>query len=173
MMQMLGAGGVEILTDDVRSPDASNPAGYMELEGVKHLGEGDEDPSWLREGRGKAVKIISYLLRHLPETLNYRVIFMRRDLREVLASQAKMLASRGEEAGPADDRMLAGFREHLTRVDSVLRARPCFDVLEISYSDVIADPLGSSRRVAEFVGGDRDVLAMASVVRPELYRNRS
>ena len=102
-MKMLEAGGMPILADGIRTADISNPKGYYEYEPVKELDKGG-DVAWLAEARGKAVKIISFLLTWLPETYDYRVIFMQRDLREVLASQNAMLAHRGEAPGAADDR---------------------------------------------------------------------
>src|SRR6188768_3994121 len=89
MMQMLQAGGLEILTDAVRTPDGSNPKGYLEFEAVKDLDK--PPPPWLAGARGKAVKIVSSLVRWLPEGHDYRVIFMRRNLDEVILSQNKML----------------------------------------------------------------------------------
>ena len=106
MMQMLEAGGLEILTDRIRSADESNPQGYYELERVKDLDKGG-DPSWLEDARGKTVKIIAFLLRYLPENLNYRIIFMQRDLEEIVASQANMLLQR-EAASETDDDLLPG-----------------------------------------------------------------
>ncbi len=94
MMQMLQAGGLEILTDAVRTPDGSNPKGYFEFEAVKDLDKGPP-PAWLTGARGKAVKIVSSLVRWLPESHDYQVIFMRRNLDEVILSQNKMLADRG------------------------------------------------------------------------------
>ena len=92
MMQMLEAGGLEILTDGRRTADESNPHGYYELERVKTL-EKSEDTSWLTDARGKAVKIIAFLLRYLPENLNYKVIFVHRDMDEVLGVIARTLAA--------------------------------------------------------------------------------
>ena len=94
MMQMLEAGGVEPMTDGVRTADESNPKGYYELEMIKDLEDG-VDEVWLREARGRAVKIIAFLMRHLPETFNYKVILMDRRLDEVLSSQTKMLTTLG------------------------------------------------------------------------------
>src|SRR4026209_2745330 len=79
MMQMLQAGGLEILTDAVRTPDGSNPKGYFEFEAVKDLDKG-QAPAWLAGARGKAVKIVSSLVRWLPESNDYQVIFMQRNL---------------------------------------------------------------------------------------------
>jgi hypothetical protein len=109
-MKMLVEGGLELLTDGIRTADDSNPEGYYEFEKVKELNKA-RDLSWLNGARGKAVKVISYLLPHLPDTLNYRVIFMHRNLHEVIASQNKMLVQRDEPAGTDDDHMLALFEE--------------------------------------------------------------
>lgn len=95
MMSVLQAGGVPLLTDGVRAPDAGNPRGYFEFEAVKELDK-HGDPAWLPSARGKAVKIISFLLTRLPENYDYRVIFMQRDLDEVIASQNTLLAARRE-----------------------------------------------------------------------------
>ncbi len=171
-MKMLADGGMELLTDGVRTADESNPAGYYELEKVKQL-EKARDLSWLNDARGKAVKIISYLLQHLPDTFNYRVIFMQRNLHEVTASQNKMLVQRGEPAGADDDRMLALFEEHLKHVKHLMASRSCFDVIDIDYKDVLSQPLQQAARINEFLGGGLDVERMAAAVDQQLYRSRA
>ena len=95
LMGMLGEGGVELLTDGLRSADKDNPKGYFELERVKDLAR-EPDKRWLCQARGRGIKVVSTLLRELPSTHNYKVVLVRRDLDEVLASQARMLARRGE-----------------------------------------------------------------------------
>ncbi len=97
LMNMLLDGGVPLLTDGIRNADHGNSRGYFEYEPVKAL-EKHGDLSWLPRARGKAVKIISFLLTWLPERYDYRVIFMQRDLDEIIASQNRMLA-RPEEPG--------------------------------------------------------------------------
>ena len=138
MMQMLAAGGVKPMTDGLRSADESNPQGYYELERVKDL-ENAADKRWLQDARGRAVKIIAFLMRFLPETLNYKVIFMHRRLDEVLASQTKMLAKLGETTETDDPRMRTLFADNLARTKSLLAYRPCFETLHVKYHDVIAD----------------------------------
>ena len=172
MMQMLEAGGLEILTDRIRTADESNPQGYYELEKVKELDKGG-DTSWLEGSRGKAVKIIAFLLRHLPDTLNYRVIFMQRDLHEIIASQNKMLAQRGETSDTDDDRVMDAFKQHLLRTRSMVTSRDCFQSLDVSYNVVLEEPAAQAKRVSDFLGGTLDVESMAAVVNPELYRNRA
>lgn len=171
MMQMLEAGGVDPLTDGVRSPDESNPLGYYELEPVKGL-ETATDPGWLDHAHGRAVKVIAFLLPHLPETFNYKVIFMQRRLDEILVSQTRMLDRLGEHSGPDEERMKHFFVNHLARTKTLLAHEHRFDPLYVRYDEVLADPHGQARAVTRFLGMPLDTAAMADVVDPGLYRSR-
>ena len=170
-MQMLEAGGIGIATDNIRKPGDDNPKGYYEYERVKDLDKGG-DKSWLKEFRGKAIKIISFLLKELPETNNYKVVFMRRNLQEVLASQAKMLDNRGEKNESPDEKMLELYQNHLWRVDYLMKHRPCFELLNVDYKDVVENPRRQAERIGEFLGNHLDVDKMTSAVDGTLYRNR-
>ncbi|MBN1881254.1 MAG: sulfotransferase domain-containing protein [Deltaproteobacteria bacterium] len=169
MMRMLKAGGVEIVTDDIRRANIDNPKGYFEYERVKTL---PTDNSWVKELSGRAVKVISFLLRHLPEGLEYRVIFMRRNLEEVLMSQNTMLVHRGKEPGDDDGEMMSEFAEHLEKTFSLIESRPEMKVLYVDYSSAIEDPEGCVIQVSEFLGREMDEAACRKAVDPELYRNR-
>lgn len=170
-MQMLEAGGVPIVTDGLRAADASNPRGYYELEQVKSLAAGG-DTAWLDGARGRAVKIISFLLTHLPESYDYSVVFMRRDLDEVMASQNAMLAARGEARGADDDRMRQHYEAHLAQVERFLARRRCFTTLTVPYAGVVASPHAEAARINTFLGGRLDVARMAAIAESALYRNR-
>ena len=172
IMKMLEAGGLAVLTDGLRSADEDNPKGYYEVERVKNLAR-EADTGWLAEARGKGIKVISYLLKSLPPGFNYRVVFIRRDMEEVLASQRKMLARRGEAEETAPERMRALFEDDLWRAGYQLKRRPEFETIELQYSAVLARPLDEARRLAAFLGGGLDVEAMAAAVDPQLYRNRA
>jgi hypothetical protein len=172
VMKMLEAGGVGVLTDGLRAADEDNPKGYYEVERVKNLAS-EPDRGWLADARGKAVKVISYLLKSLPSRFNYKVVFIRRDLEEVLASQRKMLARRGETEDTAPERMRSLFEDDLWRATYQLKRRPEFDSIELQYSAVLAQPLDEARRLASFLGGRLDPEAMAAAVDPQLYRNRA
>jgi hypothetical protein len=171
-MMMLEAGGVPLLTDAVRLADESNPNGYFEFEPVKQLGSAG-DLGWLADAGGRAVKIISFLLTWLPETHDYRVLFMQRDLDEVIASQQKMLLRRGEAAataGASDMREI--YAQHLVQVERFLSNRRCFTRLPVGYRDVIERPDVEARRISDFLGGGLDIGRMAGVADRQLYRNR-
>ena len=130
------------------------------------------DLTWLPGARGKAVKIISFLLTYLPETYDYRVIFMHRDLDEVLASQKAMLVHRGESTDGSDNRLRQTYAQHLEQVMRFVRNRACFTVLAVNYRDVLAQPEVEARRMNAFLGGRLDVAQMSAVADPSLYRNR-
>ena len=171
MMKMLAEGGLEIVTDAIRAADDDNPNGYFELEAVKALSGGAG--AWLETARGKAVKIISALLEHLPGAYRYRVIFMERSLPEVLASQKKMLANRDEQSATADETMQAEFRKHLDAVKYWLARQPNIRVLYVDYKQMLASPEAASRAVVDFTGLPLDVAKMQGVPNQALYRNRS
>ena len=172
LMKMLEAGGMAVVSDGQRAADDDNPRGYFEDERVKDLAR-SPDKAWLRDARGKAVKVISYLLKELPPGHNYKVVFVRRELGEVLASQGKMLTRRGEAAGPSDGRMRELFESDLWKAGYLLKHRPWFETLEVRYAEVVARPGEEARRIAAFLGGALDVAAMAAAVDASLYRNRA
>ncbi|MFN7979607.1 MAG: sulfotransferase domain-containing protein [Vicinamibacterales bacterium] len=176
MMRMLEAGGVPIAVDGARKADVDNPRGYFELEAVKDLDKPGRPTPWLPAARGRAVKIISFLLTWLPEDYDYQVIFMDRDLDEVLASQQHMLERRGEapvDAAREAAAVRATYESHLTQVRRFLGVRQCFSTLTVSYREAVADPAGTADRVATFLGRRLDTAAMAKAVEASLYRNRA
>jgi len=170
-MKMLEAGGLGLVTDGLRTADEDNPKGYYEDERVKDLYQ-PGDKTWLRESRGRVIKIISFLLKSLPDENNYKVLFMHRSLREIVASQNKMLARRGEKNDTSDDRAVALLEEQVRDARFFLR-RPQFEVLELNYRETLDSPRPLALRMAEFVGGALDVEKMAQVVDVQLYRNRA
>jgi hypothetical protein len=170
MMKMLEAGGMEILTDHLREADRDNPRGYYEFERVKQL---EHDKSWLPEAEGKAVKVISALLKHLPPEYHYKVIFMHRHMEEILASQREMLIRRGEDPDTVDDEQMSRlFSRHLETTTAWLATQPHMDVIHVSFNDIMADPMAHLPRVTAFLDNTLDVERMAGVIDPSLYRQR-
>ncbi len=171
MMRALEAGGIPILADHIRKPDEDNPRGYYEFEPVKKT---KEDPSWLQHAPGKAVKMVYRLLYDLPAGYQYRVLFMQRDVQEVLASQRKMLLRAGKTVTPEEDTQMAVlFESELARCRQWLARQPYFSVFYIDYRAMIENPLAQCRQISDFLGGGLNIQAMAASVDPTLYRNRS
>lgn len=171
-MKMLEAGGIEPFTDELREADEDNPKGYYEFEPVKDLHEQD-DKSWLKQARGKALKVISYLLKSLPPEHRYQVIFMNRHPDEVMASQNKMLERRGETLDQDSAAMKEAFENQLWRSRYWLKRQKHFTVLEVDYAEVLNAPRREAERIAAFLDRPLDLDKMASVVDPNLYRNRA
>lgn len=170
MMKMLAEGGMPIVTDELRSADPDNPNGYYELETVKQLSSGNV--AWLANAGGKAVKVISALLEYLPATYPYKILFMEREIREILASQRKMLERRNETSTVDDAQIEQQFRKHLSVVKPWLARQPNMEVLYISYNSLMSNPEPDCRRVIEFTCAPLDLGRMLSVPHRGLYRNR-
>lgn len=171
MMRMLEGGGLAIMTDQVRTADDDNPKGYYEYERVKDL-ETDTDKSYVKLARGKVLKVISFLLKDLPSNNFYRIVFMRRDTDEILASQNKMLVNRGEANEVEDERLKELYKQHLLKVNSMVRWLSNYEMLEVHYKDAIDDPKKVARQVNQFLGGNLDEQKMHEAVDRKLYRNR-
>ena len=171
MMKMLGAGGKLLMSDGIRKPDEDNPGGYFEFEKVKKL---SEEKTWLNQAGGKAVKVVSRLLYELPVDKTYQVIFMQRNLDEVLASQAQMLRRLGRPAGDVGDREMRDlFNGHLRDVENWLIQQEFFSLIQVSYNQILKDPLGQSIAIKQFLGEELDAEKMAAVVDDGLYRQRT
>lgn len=170
MMNMLKAGGFPILTDELRQADEDNPYGYYELEDVKRI---KEDISWLPQATGKAVKMVSALLYDLPGEYEYKIIFMQRPMKEILASQRKMLERMGKKDIPPDEEIEYLYAKHLKEIMDWLEDQPNMKVLYMKYNDLIASPGKEINKIRDFLGHHMDADKMISVVDPSLYRNRS
>ncbi|MCP4250950.1 MAG: sulfotransferase family protein, partial [bacterium] len=172
MMRMIDDGGIPALIDNVREADEDNPKGYYEFEAVKRT---RKNASWLTEAPGKVVKMVHLLLMDLPLNREYRVVFMKRALEEVVKSQNIMLDRHGKEGVDSDkDKLMQVFGSQMKQVDKWMVDHPkCFKALYVDYNQALQDPRPAVAAVNEFLGGDLDVEAMAGVVDPSLYRNRA
>lgn len=170
MMRMLEAGGMPVLIDRVREANEDNPRGYYEFEQVKKI---KEDESWLDEATGKVVKMVSMLLYNLPSSRKYKVIFMRRNMTEILASQRAMLERTGQGKDFNDQEMGVLFSRHLKEIEQWLAAQKNFEVLYVSYNDVMADAQHYAHYINRFMHDALDEGKMAQTVDQALYRKRS
>jgi hypothetical protein len=130
-------------------------------------------PGWRRQ-KARAVKMISALLKHLPQGYAYKIVFMLREMGEILASQKQMLIRRGEPTDRASDERMAELSEsHLNQVKAWLEEQPNIDVLYVSYNEILENPCACAERLNWFLGGRLNVDRMAQAVDPSLYRQRS
>jgi len=171
VMKMLEAGGIPPLIDHVRVADDDNPRGYYEYEPVKALRGGDT--SWLKNARGKVVKIIAMLLMYLPDSYRYRVIFVRREMSEILGSQRKMLINRGENPDKTSEESMALiYEKHLLQVDQWIRDHPNVKKIDVNYNQIIQNPQQEIMRIVQFLEKPLDIDKMLGVIDPTLYRQR-
>lgn len=171
MMQMLAGGGLPILTDGKREADSDNPRGYLELEAATRL---RQDRDWIKDAKGNAVKIVAQLLPNLPSDLPYRVVFMEREPKEVLASQKAMLEHLGRPAAKlTDEQLVQAYRQQLKQVGIWLARQPNIKTLFVSHREAIDQPHTVAAKVNDFLGGGLDVAAMAGAVDGSLYRQRA
>ena len=173
IMQMLAAGGHPVLIDGLRAADTDNPLGYFEYEPVKQL---HRDAEWLKQAKGKAVKIVAPLLSHLPADSACHVIFIDRPLDEVLASQGQMLVRRGESVSDAPgrrERLKDEYGRSLRKIKEFLTRRPKTRVLFINHAEVVRNPSEAATAINAFLGGELATAAMVAEVNPALHRNRA
>ena len=169
MMQILEKGGLEIVTDNIRKADKDNPKGYYEFEKVKEI---ENDTSWLSRCRGKVVKMVSMLLFELPDNRKYKIVFMERNMDEILASQKKMLERLKKEDGEDDETIRDGYTKHLRKIKDWLKEKKNFEVLYVSYNDIIKEPHSYITDLNKFFDNKLDPDEMLKVVDRSLYRQR-
>jgi Sulfotransferase domain len=171
MMKMLEAGGIPPITDHQRTADEDNPKGYYEFERVKKLADGDN--AWVADAQGKTVKVISALLEHLPPGYSYKVVFMRREMGEILASQKQMLIRADKPTDKvSDDKLAELYSNHLAKIAAWMESQPGVTVLYIDYNAMLRDPRPSLAEINRFLDGRLDESKMAEIVDPSLYRQR-
>ena len=166
MMQMLQAGGIEILSDNKREADRSNPKGYLELEAVKKLGK---DNSCLKEETGKAVKVISHLLKYIPKQQKYKIIFMNRDINEVIKSQQKML---GDFEKKYPKVLMKAFDKEAGVMKKWALDQENIELLDLNYTDIIDNPSREVDKIINFLNASLKREKMIAVVDPSLYRSK-
>ena len=171
MMKMLEAGGIMPLIDNIRTPDKDNPKGYYELERVKQLGK---DNKWVYKARGKVIKVISMLLDYLPCNYHYKIIFMQRNMDEILASQQTMLKRKGKKTDKVkNDEIADKFFKHLKKTETWLAQQANMDVLYVNYNTIITNPHDNLIEINKFLKRDLNIKKMVDVIDPELYRHKT
>jgi len=168
LMKALKDGGLEPLTDGVRTPNEDNPNGYFEYEPVKNL---KNDNSWMKDAIGKSVKIIYKHLNLLPTDYQYKIIFVERNIDEIISSQKKMLINMGKKNTFSNQVLKIVFEKEIQKTKQWLLKNK-FEVLYVWYNLILSDPKKQMERVKNFVESDVDLDKMVSTVDPKLYRTK-
>ncbi|PNQ73905.1 hypothetical protein C1T31_06160 [Hanstruepera neustonica] len=166
MMQMMKAGGIEPLTDSKRVSDISNPKGYYEYEPVMSL---HKDNTWLELAQNKVLKVVAPLLKFLNPKYRYKIIFMNRDLSEVLKSQQKMI---GKDPETLPTKLFESYLNHLQQVEVWKEKEPGVELIYIDYQDVLNNTKETVTKIEAFVGTQLNTDAMINCVDKTLYRTK-
>ena len=170
MMRMLNVGGIPALCDEHRSPDADNPNGYYEFESVKSIQNyGD----WIDRAVGHSVKMVYNLLEHLPKDREYRVVFMRRHIDEIMQSQRAMLLRNGIKTEIPDEEIKELFERVLRQFYSWLQSQRHLKLINVSYNELLSRPASTISQINRHLGHCLDTQAMTQVIDHNLYRNRA
>ena len=170
MMRMLEAGGIPALTDDLRTPDEDNPNGYYEFEDVKSI---ENYTTWIDRAPGHSVKMVYSLLEHLPTDFDYRIVFMRRDVDEILQSQKAMLKRNGIETDIPDNTMKTLFERQLRQFYTWLPSQTHLKLINVSYNELLSRPESVIAQINRHFGESIDQSAMLATIDPGLYRHRA
>lgn len=167
MMQMLHKGGLDALTDSNRKADVSNPKGYFEYDPVMAL---HKDNTWLHEAQNKSVKVVAPLLKFLDPKYRYKVIFMNRDLNEIVKSQQKMI---GRDPDTLPVKLFDTYKKHLNQVETWKAKEPGVELIYVNYKDALEDTAAVLDKVNKFIGVDLKKEKMLACVDKSLYRNKA
>ena len=169
MMQMLAAGGLEIYTDNMRKPDENNQRGYFEADVVKSMGT---ENAWVKDCRGKVIKVVAPVVPYLPQDERYRVVFMQRDIKEIISSQNRMLGRLDKKGGDIEEERL----RELSLQQAILANRLFVShrnaLLPVSYAIALVEPEKVARQVAQFFDVEMDISAMVAAIDPSLHREK-
>ena len=169
MMQILKAGGLELLADNIREADDNNPKGYYELEKVKSL---MKDNSWLADAEGKVIKVIAQLIPFLHEDFEYRIIFMERNINEVVNSQNRMIDKLGGNRSTVNDEILKKtFLSQLEKVKAAIKVKG-YKTVFINYNSLIESSGQELNLLNTELGLDIDIKNASQQIDKSLYRSR-
>jgi hypothetical protein len=168
MMQMLAAGGVPIAYSESRKPDVHNPRGYYELESGKIINRLIQGTFPFASYKGTFIKITAYGLSFLPPG-SFKIIYMERNIDEVLDSMEKMAQIRDDNR----EETKQSFKRLNEKIIKDLRTKEHTNVLLLNYNDVINNPHLNIHKICQFIGPYHyDTQKMIAVVDSTLYRQR-
>ncbi len=170
MMQILEVNGFDILTDNVKTADESNPKGYYEYGKVKKI---IKDNNWISEAEGKTIKVIVQLLFYLPLNFNYKIILMERNIDEILDSQAKMLQMLGNKKQIPSDILRKTFQQQMDKSINWMQLQPNIESVRISFGNLFRSPDEELKKLIHLFDGKIEYDISRNVINPALYREKT
>ncbi|KAA3617743.1 MAG: sulfotransferase family protein [Calditrichaeota bacterium] len=170
MMKVLQKGGMTLVYDDLRVADNDNPNGYFEYAKVKNL---KEDNSWLFDAQGQAIKILFNFLYFLPQKYKFKIIFMQRNMQEILASQNKMLLRSGKSIGQDNRQFEILFNSEIIKCKDWLKNQKNIDTINVSYNQIMETPFPICQSINNFLEKSLNLDGMVNAIDKSLYRNKS
>ena len=169
MMQILSAGEIPIAFEKkLRPSDEHNPKGYFELEGGKIIDRLREGTLKIDKYKGKFIKITAYGLQYLPPG-NYRIIYMERNLDEILDSMQKMAGIQDKDRNATKE----SFRKLNEKIKKEMSTREDVNVLLINYNNTLSSPEITMKKIFNFLEQpSMNLEKMINTIDKSLYRER-
>jgi tetratricopeptide (TPR) repeat protein len=157
VLAALEEGGVDILrTSKGSGTKLGNAPAFEEIIRLK------KDDKRIQEARNKATLVYLQHLNNLPAFFEYKVIFIDRDVHELLATQTKAKAKVKEGILPL--KALAQFNEQLEKFNSWILSQPNVRSLTVEYNELLEHPTEYAEVIAEFLGRELQIDKMAEVL---------
>jgi len=166
LMQILANAGMPIAIDEKRKADKDNIKGYYEVDRI--VNKVKENPNVVVEYDNKILKIIHFGIQYLPKG-EYKIIYIERDIEEVLDSMDKMV---GEKDNKRDETREV-FLKFNKIAKKLMQERNDIDFILVNHRDLLTNPEPTINKIIEFFNIDKDKKqAMISAIDQKSYRNR-
>jgi hypothetical protein len=151
MMEILAAGGLPILAAERRQLPHQHPDWHWEWDAMHSM---CSDPRVLDSVGGRVIMIPSGLVPQLDPKHEYRIVWMKRPVEEVIDEQFPMAVG-GLEMPAAERAQLVGsLGRHVEQMGRVLRDRPQVELLEVDHSMLLREPEVQLGRLRAFFGDE-------------------
>ncbi len=168
MMQILQAGRLPTAFDNMRKADENNLQGYFELEGGKIINKLMDKTFPMEKYRGRFIKITAFGLTFLPKR-SYKILYMERNLEEVMNSMEKMAKITDENRGETKE----SFKKLNEKVKKDIQSREDVDVLFVNYNGILTSPEENIQKICDFLILPNSCLTeMIGAIDKRLYRQR-
>jgi hypothetical protein len=128
-----------------------------------------KDNSWLELAQNKSVKVVAPLLKFLSPKYRYKVIFMNRDLSEIIKSQQKMI---GKNADVLPLKLFEAYQKQLKQVEIWKNKEPGVEIIYLDYKQVLDQTEEVAKKLSSFIGLELNTSEMITCVDKTLYRNK-